>query len=143
MRSQASRKPNPKFNFALAPCVVALAALWQPAFATLDIPTAPLQSAAAVPSNILFVLDDSGSMQFEMMPDDLTIFPVPAYSNTPLGVYLFPPPATTNAKNVEMIVARFTLFSSRMAKNLWIICGIPSTPSDVRITLLNRLTALS
>lgn len=96
MRSQASRKPNPKFNFALAPCVVALAALWQPAFATLDIPTAPLQSAAAVPSNILFVLDDSGSMQFEMMPDDLTIFPVPAYSNTPLGVYLFPPPATTN-----------------------------------------------
>ena len=41
------------------------------ASAGIDIPDDPLTSGARVAPNILFVLDDSGSMAFEFMPDDL------------------------------------------------------------------------
>lgn len=78
-----------------APTVLALALLSAEAGAVVDLPAAPLQSAAAIPSNILFLLDDSGSMQFEMMPDALTIFPTYNFGWTwgfRYGVYLFPPP---------------------------------------------------
>ena len=49
----------------------------------------------------------------------------------------YAPPATISAKAVEITVARFTLPSSRMAKNLWIICGMPKTPMEVSSTLLS------
>jgi type IV pilus assembly protein PilY1 len=39
-----------------------------PANAALDIPTDPLTTGARVPPNVLFILDDSGSMAFEAMP---------------------------------------------------------------------------
>lgn len=40
-----------------------------PVQAALTIPTVPPRSGAGVPPNILFILDDSGSMEFTYMPD--------------------------------------------------------------------------
>ncbi|MFN6969684.1 MAG: pilus assembly protein [Rheinheimera sp.] len=40
--------------------------------AAIDISTAPLETGTAVPPNILFLLDDSGSMRWGFMPDDLS-----------------------------------------------------------------------
>lgn len=76
MSSPSNLTRNRKSGAIFTPSLIALAIAFicQPAGATLDIPAAPLQSAAAIPSNILFVLDDSGSMQFEMMPEDLITF---------------------------------------------------------------------
>ena len=41
-----------------------------PATAAVDIPDDPLTTGARVAPNILFILDDSGSMAFDYMPDD-------------------------------------------------------------------------
>lgn len=97
MSSPSNLKRNCKSGAVFTPSLVALAValICQPAGAALDIPSAPLQSAAAIPSNILYILDDSGSMQFEMMPDDLVIFPDNATTASQLGTYLFPPPNRT------------------------------------------------
>lgn len=53
-------------------CLTAFLAtlLAAPAGAAIDIPDDPLTSGARVAPNILFILDDSGSMAFEAMPDD-------------------------------------------------------------------------
>ncbi len=40
--------------------------------AAIDISTAPLETGTAVPPNILFLIDDSGSMRWGFMPDDLS-----------------------------------------------------------------------
>lgn len=40
--------------------------------ASVDIAPVPLQTGSSVPPNILFILDDSGSMHFEITPEDLT-----------------------------------------------------------------------
>jgi len=37
-----------------------------------DIPTVPLQANVSTDPNVMMILDDSGSMQFEIMPDDYT-----------------------------------------------------------------------
>lgn len=97
MSSPSNLKRNCKSGAVFTPSLIALAValICQPAGAALDIPNAPLQSAAAIPSNILYILDDSGSMQFEMMPDDLVIFPDNATTASQLGTYLFPPPNRT------------------------------------------------
>ena len=73
---------------ALLPMALALALASPAGHGAVDLPTAPLQSAAAIPSNILFMLDDSGSMQFEMMPESLTVINQLGW---PAIVYLFPP----------------------------------------------------
>lgn len=52
--------------------------------AAVDIAEAPLQTGSAVAPNIYFILDDSGSMQWEVMPDDYVIV-----NGTTQG-YLFP-----------------------------------------------------
>ncbi|OBP14000.1 hypothetical protein A5320_15160 [Rheinheimera sp. SA_1] len=39
--------------------------------AAIDISTVPLETGTAVPSNIMFILDDSGSMRWGFMPDEL------------------------------------------------------------------------
>ena len=49
---------------------LAVAVLTAPAAADISIPNDPLQSAARVAPNILFILDDSGSMAFDAMPAD-------------------------------------------------------------------------
>ncbi|WNO59997.1 pilus assembly protein [Rheinheimera sp. MMS21-TC3] len=38
---------------------------------TLAIPNVPLQTASEVPANIMFLIDDSGSMNFEFIPDSI------------------------------------------------------------------------
>ena len=40
--------------------------------ASVDLAKVPLQTGSSVPPNIMFVLDDSGSMQFELTPGELT-----------------------------------------------------------------------
>ncbi|MFA7594537.1 MAG: hypothetical protein WCY26_12430, partial [Thiohalobacteraceae bacterium] len=42
-----------------------------PAQAAVDIANVPLFLTASVDPNLMFILDDSGSMQFELMPDGL------------------------------------------------------------------------
>ncbi len=42
------------------------------AHATIDIPATPLQANVSTDPNVMMILDDSGSMQFEIMPDDYT-----------------------------------------------------------------------
>lgn len=93
MRTLSRRSAGLRSKLATLPVAVALALASQSGHGAVDLPTAPLQSAAAIPSNILFMLDDSGSMQFEMMPEDLAW----AYSDGYVVrsvIYLFPPPAS-------------------------------------------------
>lgn len=53
----------------VGPAAFLAAMLAAPAGASFDIPDDPLTTAARVAPNILFILDDSGSMAFEYMPD--------------------------------------------------------------------------
>ena len=64
--------------------VVAVAATLcvPPAQATVGIASSPLLTSSAVAPNIMFVLDDSGSMQWEFMPDSLS----------PATSYVYPRP---------------------------------------------------
>ena len=54
-----------------------------PAHSAVDISESPLMVGSAVAPNLMFLLDDSGSMQWEVMPDDRMYF----------STYLFPVPA--------------------------------------------------
>lgn len=61
--------PNRLHNKAMAFVVACLATLLAlPVNAAIDIPNVPLQSGTVVPPNILFILDDSGSMAWDFMP---------------------------------------------------------------------------
>jgi type IV pilus assembly protein PilY1 len=53
-----------------------------PAQAAVDIAESPIVVGSSVAPNIMFLLDDSGSMQWEVMPDE----------NLHYSYYLFPPP---------------------------------------------------
>lgn len=44
-----------------------------PAQAALNIPDTPLQTSVSADPNVMMILDDSGSMHFEIMPEDLII----------------------------------------------------------------------
>ncbi len=68
----------------LAACLATLLA--QPARAAIEIPQVPLQSGTTVPPNILFILDDSGSMAWDFMPGAFNNSGVPAM--TPVDVRL-------------------------------------------------------
>ena len=64
-----SRHRTPRIHalpVALAACLATL--LGHPARAAIDIPQVPLQSGTTVPPNVLFILDDSGSMAWDFMP---------------------------------------------------------------------------
>jgi type IV pilus assembly protein PilY1 len=58
-----------------------------PVVANAEIAQVPLFMKASVDPNILFVLDDSGSMQYEIMPDDYTYWGVNPGGSVP---YVFP-----------------------------------------------------
>src|SRR5690606_1974364 len=60
----------------MLPSGVAFAAtlLAGPVSAGITLPTDPLTTSARVAPNILFILDDSGSMGFDYMPDDVSNF---------------------------------------------------------------------
>ena len=61
--------PSMQLKAALGSMLATLLAL--PAAATVDIPDDPLTTGSRVAPNVLFILDDSGSMAFDYMPDDL------------------------------------------------------------------------
>lgn len=63
-----------------AVCAVTLLAL--PASANYQIPTDPLTTAARIAPNILFILDDSGSMAFDYMPDSVPSTSAPNVAST-------------------------------------------------------------
>lgn len=68
-----------------------------PVQAAVEIPSVPLQSGSAVPPNIMFILDDSGSMHWEIMPDEVLF-----------SYYLFPRPASVyGAGDYENMVLAF------------------------------------
>lgn len=60
--------PKPFTRLAVS---VALATFSAAALTDVDIASAPLQTGATVEPNILFILDDSGSMNWELMPESL------------------------------------------------------------------------
>lgn len=81
MTSQTRINPSPR-PIRTTPLVAFLATLLAlPVHAAVQIPSVPLQSGSAVPPNIMFLLDDSGSMHWEIMPDEVLfsyfVFPRP------------------------------------------------------------------
>lgn len=56
------------------------------ATASLNIPSTPLNEVRSADPNIMYLLDDSGSMMWEIMPED--------YKETNAAGYLLPPPVT-------------------------------------------------
>lgn len=67
------RSAEPKRAFSFAPMFLACAAtlLGLPVHAAVEIPQVPLQTSNGVPPNIWFILDDSGSMEYLAMPEDV------------------------------------------------------------------------
>ena len=69
LRSHAIKRPQALRHRLLALAIGTLAAM--PAAADIPIPNVPLQAGATVPPNLLFILDDSGSMGLTYMPDSV------------------------------------------------------------------------
>ena len=65
------RKPTPSRRLPVLALAAAATLLSSAVNAAIDVPRVPLQSGTAVPPNIMFVIDDSGSMHGEIMPDGL------------------------------------------------------------------------
>ncbi|WP_185957734.1 pilus assembly protein [Tepidiphilus olei] len=65
--------------------LVFFAAACLPARAALDIPNIPPETSTSVDPNIMFLLDDSGSMQYEILPDEI---------RTSSQRFLFPQPSS-------------------------------------------------
>lgn len=80
---------------------IALALASQQVAAEVSMSSSPLLTAVSVSPNVFFVLDDSGSMQWERMPGDIMrnsgsgaggndhgyLFPLPAVNGSSLGTY--------------------------------------------------------
>lgn len=66
------------------PATFMAAMLAAPAGANIDIPDDPLTTAARVAPNIMYILDDSGSMAFDYMPDS-----IPATSHVNVARYAY------------------------------------------------------
>ena len=77
-------------KFRLFPLVLALSLSHSPivAHSALSIPAVPLQTGSAVAPNLFYMLDDSGSMQWEIMPE-----------NYLYAYYMFPPPGEGQGKD--------------------------------------------
>lgn len=101
---------RPSWRQRLAVSILTACVVSTPALATVDFPLTPLQLGSTVPPNIMFQLDDSGSMQFEIMPEDN--IPVWTYSYncwrngrwqtctaTSSPYYLYPPPNPSSDNN--------------------------------------------
>lgn len=83
-KSRPNKPMDSRWKAGAASLLATLLAL--PVQAAVEVPSIPLQSGTAVPPNIMFILDDSGSMMFEVMPDDYVFF----NQNNGSAVYLFP-----------------------------------------------------
>lgn len=113
-------------------CVLSATALLSaaPAWATIDFPLTPLQIGSTIPPNILFQLDDSGSMQFEIMPEEN----IPTYRYicgrricTSSPYYLYPPPNSGSNNNGTRVYAS-TYYNSPYGRPAVIDFG----PNDTR-----------
>ena len=72
MRTDIHAKPSTTKSRLLAFTPALLATLMAlPVQAAITIPKVPLQSGSAVAPNVMFILDDSGSMHGEIMPSDI------------------------------------------------------------------------
>jgi type IV pilus assembly protein PilY1 len=69
-RHRRHHAPQSQRRWWAAPAAFLTVLLALPATAAIDIPNDPLTTGARVPPNILFILDDSGSMAFDAMPAD-------------------------------------------------------------------------
>ncbi|SJZ85445.1 pilus assembly protein [Novilysobacter spongiicola] len=68
MKSTMTTRPKPRNTFSQV-LVVALATLMaMPVHAAVEVPPVPPSSGNGIPPNILFILDDSGSMSYPAMP---------------------------------------------------------------------------
>ena len=63
-------RPTPRLLARLTALCFGLTTLF-PAHAVLDIPSTPLQTSLTTEPNVMMILDDSGSMHWEIMPDEL------------------------------------------------------------------------
>src|SRR5690606_30888792 len=101
------REPTMQLKAAFGSLLATLVAL--PAAATLPIPDDPLTTGSRVAPNILFILDDSGSMAFDYMPDSIPSTSTPnvaryAYTRNTLSYN----PATTYRPWVQANGLRMT-----------------------------------
>lgn len=71
-----------------------------PGHAALVVPQVPLQSAAPIAPNIMFILDDSGSMDWDFMPGAQSSNEVPA--TTPVAIQLLAYPRNTLSYNPSL-----------------------------------------
>ncbi len=98
-RTNVTRGLRNKATAFFAACLATLLAL--PVNAAIEIPNVPLQSGTVVPPNILFILDDSGSMAWDFMPGASNSGQVPATAPTAIQLQaytrntLYYNPATT------------------------------------------------
>src|SRR6478609_8780808 len=84
MNAPTNRTPR---RHLLAPAFAFCATLLALPSAAVTIPDVPLQSGSAYPpANVMFILDDSGSMEFDFMPGSDSASEVPA--TTPVNVAL-------------------------------------------------------
>ncbi|KFN47880.1 pilus assembly protein [Arenimonas metalli] len=65
------RQPSKHRSFLAFASAVCATLMSSAVSAAIDVPRVPLQSGTAVPPNIMFILDDSGSMHGEIMPSEL------------------------------------------------------------------------
>ncbi|GIX23445.1 MAG: type IV pilus biogenesis factor PilY1 [Caldimonas sp.] len=99
MRLDHDSNPSPWKRWAVS--LLTAAAISTPALATVDFPLTPLQIGSTVSPNILFILDDSGSMQFEIMPESDIVSGV--YDRRRYyAYYLFPPPGSNPSTRVYL-----------------------------------------
>src|SRR4249919_649562 len=86
MNAPTTRTPR---RHLLAPAFAFCATLLALPSAAVTIPDVPLQSGSAYPpANVMFILDDSGSMEFDFMPgaDDVSEIPATTpYNVSPLA----------------------------------------------------------
>lgn len=69
--SSTGTRAHPEGKLRTCLLAVALTCMAMPVHATVTIPDVPLQSGSGVAPNIMFIVDDSGSMHSEIMPDAL------------------------------------------------------------------------
>jgi type IV pilus assembly protein PilY1 len=92
-----------------------VAAVSLPVMAGITIPATPLQSGAAVPPNIMFILDDSGSMASDVVPESII------FGNGTIAVgafFLFPTPAGLFSGNLFNNVAEVDDVNTNADDNL-------------------------
>lgn len=79
-QSRSNLKRNRRPLFGVLATLLAISAF--SANAALILPSVPLQSGSTVPPNIWFILDDSGSMDWDFMPDSVPAITTPTFTGS-------------------------------------------------------------